>query len=522
MRVIRWSAIAVGAALVVLAIVAGATSRTPTLRRLVVETLSDRLNSEVELQAFSVDTFPAVDIRGEGLVLRLRGAGDLPPLIRIKSFAITGGMFGLLSRPRRFSSVTLEGLEINVPPGGPDLGSRARAGAAEDADRSSSSSQSSTSPIRIDELVSSDAVLRLIPKQAGKDPREFPIHHLRMTGVGVDQRMPFDAELTNPVPRGQIDTSGRFGPWSRDDPAATPVDGQYVFRDADLSTIKGIGGILTSTGSFTGALGRIEVTGTTETPDFRLVYANQPTSLSTEFKAIVDGTNGDTHLESVNARLGGTTIEASGAVVGTPGVKGRTVRVKARIPDGRIEDVLHLAVKSDKPVLTGRLALHTAMLLPPGEADVLDRLRLDGAFDLSSAKFEDAGVREKLAGMSERASAGDKDVRPETLLTDLEGKFALERASLSLSQLRFRIPGASVQLAGSYGLKSEALHFDGTLRMDATISEAAGGGMKSVFLKIVDPFFKKKGAGAVLPIRVRGTREDPKFGLDVVKALTPK
>ncbi len=184
--------------------------------------------------------------------------------------------------------------------------------------------------------------------------------------------------------------------------------------------------------------------------------------------------------------------------------------------------MLHLAVKSEKPVLTGRLALHTAMLLPPGEADVLDRLRLDGAFDLSSAKFEDAGVREKLAGMSERASAGDKDVRPETLLTDLEGKFALERASLSLSQLRFRIPGASVQLAGSYGLKSEALHFDGTLRMDATISEAAGGGMKSVFLKIVDPFFKKKGAGAVLPIRVRGTREDPKFGLDVVKALTPK
>ena len=58
--------------------------------------------------------------------------------------------------------------------------------------------------------------------------------------------------------------------------------------------------------------------------------------------------------------------------------------------------------------------------------------------------------------------------------------------------------------------------------MQATISEAAGGGVKSVFLKIVDPLFKKKGAGAVLPIRVRGTREDPKFGLDVVKALTPK
>jgi hypothetical protein len=38
--------------------------------------------------------------------------------------------------------------------------------------------------------------------------------------------------------------------------------------------------------------------------------------------------------------------------------------------------------------------------------------------------------------------------------------------------------------------------------MQATISEAAGGGLKSVFLKIVDPLFRKKGAGAVLPIRV--------------------
>ena len=63
---------------------------------------------------------------------------------------------------------------------------------------------------------------------------------------------------------------------------------------------------------------------------------------------------------------------------------------------------------------------------------------------------------------------------------------------------------------------------DGTLRMQATISEAAGGGVRSVLLKVVDPFFRKKGAGTVLPIKVRGTREHPKFGLDVMKALTPK
>jgi len=124
--------------------------------------------------------------------------------------------------------------------------------------------------------------------------------------------------------------------------------------------------------------------------------------------------------------------------------------------------------------------------------------------------------------MSKRASGMDEDEAAGRVVSDLEGRFALAGAVLSLADLRFQIPGASVHLAGTYGLRSEALEFDGTLRMKATISQAAGGGLKSVFLKLIDPLFRKPGAGAVLPIRVRGTREQPKFGLDVVKAVTPK
>lgn len=517
MRALRWIAIAVGGLLVILAIVAGATSRTGTMRRLVIDTLAERLDSEVELRSFSVDTFPTVDVRGQGLVVRLRGAKDVPPLVRLESFVIKGGILGLLSRPRRFSTVTLDGLELNVPPGGarfrePD----ATAAGADDPE------PPSASPIRVDTLTSADAVLRLIPRQPDKEPREFAIHRLAMSGVGVESRMPFQAELTNPVPRGQIRTEGRFGPWNRTEPARTPVDGRYTFENADLATIEGIAGILASTGEFRGELGRIDVRGTTETPDFRLAYANQPVPLSTRFHAIVDGTDGDTYLESVEARLGGTGIAASGQVTGTPRVKGRTVTLKVRIAGGRMDDLLRLAVKSEQPVLTGNVALHTDFLLPPGRASVVERLRLDGAFDLASAQFTDPGVQDKLAGMSARATGADPADAPESVVTDLEGQFRLAGGSMTMSRLRFRIPGATVQLAGSYGLQSEVLNFDGTLRMQATISEAAGGGLKSVFLKIVDPIFRKKGAGAVLPIRVRGTRQDPKFGLDVVKAFTPK
>ena len=509
-RAVRWVVVGVGAALVALAAVAGAGSRTETLRRLVVDTLSDRLDSEVELASFSVDTFPTVDIRGEGLVVRLRGRRDVPPLVTVRSFKITGGMWGLMTRPRRFRTVTVAGLEINIPPGGADFKER------------DGSDGGAPSPIHIDELDSSDAVLRLIPRRAGKEPREFAIHRLEMRAVGVEQRMPFKAQLTNPLPRGTITTEGRFGPWGREDPGTTAVEGKYVFDKADLSTIKGIGGILTSTGEFKGRLARIEVTGETSTPDFHLDIADRPLPLQTRFEAVVDGTDGDTYLKAVHARLRDTALFASGAIEGTPGVKGRTVRLHVKVSDGRIEDLLRLAVKSAKPVLVGRIALHTDFVLPPGRVPVADKLRLSGEFDLSSATFTDPGVRDKLASMSRRASGKDEEDAPTQVLTDLEGRFALANGIMSLSRLRFQIPGAAVHLDGTYGLRSEALDFEGTLRMQATLSEAAGGGLKGIFLKVVDPFFRKGGTGAVLPIRVRGTRDQPKFGLDVGKALTPK
>ena len=114
-------------------------------------------------------------------------------------------------------------------------------------------------------------------------------------------------------------------------------------------------------------------------------------------------------------------------------------------------------------------------------------------------------------------------IRPSGSRPSSREDFKLADGTLSLAALKFRIPGAgAVHLDGTYGLRTEALAFDGTLRMQATISEAAGGGVRSVLLKVVDPFFRKKGAGTVLPIKVRGTREHPKFGLDVMKALTPK
>jgi hypothetical protein len=547
LRIAAWLAVAMVGVLVVLTIAAAVGSRTEPLRRLVVATLEERLDSRVELSGFSVDLFPSVVVRGDGLTVRLRTVSDasLPPLIQIQSFTVRCGLVDLLRRPRRFTHVTLAGLVVNIPPGGLKTNGRAVDPAASGGDRPVSTGGGSPardggdkpvpdgggnpvvpeednrreSPIVVGELRADGALLRIIPRREGKLPKEFAIHALTMHSLGIAERMPFVATLTNPVPKGHIETSGTFGPWDRGSPGATPLAGTYSFEKADLATIKGIGGRLDSKGAFQGQLGRIAVKGETHVPDFHLTISRQPVALSTSFEATVDGTDGDTYLDEVNAQFLQTSLTATGAVTGTRGVKGRNVKLAVDIREGRIEDLLRLAVKGDKPLLVGRVGLKTDFELPPGDRDVVEKLLLAGAFDVDGARFSDPGVQKKLSGMSHRARGRDPDERAENVVSDLRGTFRLKDGSLSFSSLAFGLPGATVRLRGSYGLESEAIAFDGTVRMDATISEAAGGGLKGFFLKAIDPIFRKQGAGAVVPITVRGTREKPQFGLDVGKVF---
>jgi hypothetical protein len=513
LRVARWALVAVAACLVVLAIVAGIGSRTATLRELVVRTLAERLDSDVELESFSVDTFPVVHINGTGLVIRHKGRRDVPPLVSIRSFEIRGGLLGLVARPRRFRSVTLTGLQVAIPPGGLSSDRAADSPPSED--------PLGPAAIVIGRLVADDAALALIPKKAGKSPRVFAIHRLTLDGLGRGEPMPFEAAITNPLPKGIVLTRGTFGPWQRSEPGQTPLSGAFTFNDVDLSTIKGIGGGLNANGTFGGMLARIDVEGRTESPDFRVNVAGNPVPLNTTFKAVVDGTDGDTYLNDVSATILQTSLKATGAVAGQEGVKGRTVKVDVTIEKGRIEDVLQLAVKGDRPVMTGALTLRAAFVLPPGPDDVIDRLKLNGTFAVAAARFTDRTAQAKVAEMSDRATPGDASPDARSVLSNFAGRFDLAGARLALADGRFAIPGADVRFAGRYGLRDESLDFDGTLRMEATVSEAAGGGVKSVLLKAVDPVFRRDGAGAVVPFRVGGSRGDPKVGLDFGRVLRP-
>ena len=162
-------------------------------------------------------------------------------------------------------------------------------------------------------------------RKAGKQPKVFTVHHLVMDSLGVNQTIPYIATLTNPVPKGEIETSGTFGPWNVAHPARTPVTGKYTFANANLDTIEGLAGILSSTGGFHGPLNRIEVQGTTDTPKFQVDAGGLPVPLKTRFTAIVDGSDGDTYLKRWMRQFLDTSHDRAR--------RGHRTRGRARAPD---------------------------------------------------------------------------------------------------------------------------------------------------------------------------------------------
>jgi hypothetical protein len=482
------------------------------LRSATIRLLEERFNSQVELARLDVRVFPGLAVAGEGLVLRHRERGDIPPLITIRSFAIESSVRGLWTR--RLNRVRLEGLHIVIPPRRtddmPQLPARSSSSTGERARGGS---------VRIHELVATDGLLTITAKRPGKPPREFRLAHLRFEDLDFDRPTAFEASVSNPVPEGVIDAVGTFGPWHADEPSLTGVSGTFRFA-ADLGTIKGIGGELQAEGQFNGPLERIQTTGRTRTPNFHLATGGAEFPLSVHYRAVVDGTSGDTLLEMVEADLARSHVSATGAIVGVDGVKGRRITLDTRVGGGRIEDFVRLTTRVARSPIAGDVDASARLDIPPGGDEVIERMDLAGSFALASARFTSAAVQARIDELSRRGRGQPKDESVDDVASDMRGDFALRNATLTLQSLSFAVEGAQVRLAGTYGVQSERLDFRGQLRLRAPVSQTQTG-WKSVVLKVFDPLFRKDGAGTVLPITVSGTRAAPRFGVDVKQALRP-
>ncbi|MFZ0035891.1 MAG: hypothetical protein WAK91_00610 [Candidatus Acidiferrales bacterium] len=499
MRVVGWTLLVI-AIICTLASVALTIGLHKYLKSAVITVLRERFNSDVEIGSLRILVFPRVFVSASGIVLRRGGRTDIPPFFTADKLTASADLASLFRSPRTIASVHLDGLKINIPPRDPN--------AQHDGPRKIKM------PVVLEEVTADDAVLVMIPRDPNKVPLEFDIHQLVMHELGPVQPAEFHAVLRNPKPVGDIDTSGQFGPWDPDDLSLTPVQGTFSFSNADLSTLKGISGILSSKGQYSGVLDKLDVVGDTDTPDFGLQFGGSPVDLKTHYIAVVDGTNGNTYLKPVTAHFLHSTIEASGEVVGVRGAKHRKILLEATASNARVEDLIHLVVKSDQPVMTGAATLKTTIDLPPIDGTLFEKLILNGQFGIVGAHFSSEGVQGKIDSLSRHGQGEPKNEDIENVISNLQGKFILKDKDATFSNLGFDVSGAKVQLTGTYNLENENLDFRGHLLLNAKLSQLTTG-TKSFLLRPFDSIFKKNGAGTSLPIKISGTRSNPSFGLDI-------
>jgi hypothetical protein len=481
----------------------------PILRARVIQTLATRFDSRVELTGFQVSVLHGIEVSGTGL--QIFGTSDpnpyqpgVQPLIAIGEFRFQTALRSLFRSPMHVDTVYVKGMVLNIPPG------------QNRREMTAMNSRAGRLTIFVDKFVCEDTRLLINTINPEKAPLEFAISSLQMKEIGPGLPLRFQATLINPKPVGDIQSTGLFGPFQQESPRDTPVQGDYTFSHADLSTIKGIGGTLSSTGEYSGTLSNIAVHGTTDTPDFKIAISGHPVPLHTEFHAIVDGTSGDTHLKPVRASFLHSSLIANGSVIRMSKGKGHDIELEVTVDKGRIEDLLRLGVRTEPAVMSGGVQMKTHLSLRPGEDSVVDRMKLGGDFDVEGAHFSNEKVQNRIDSLS-LLTQGKPKLARQAVMSDvpveLRGNFQLSDGLLSFSLLHFLIPGTHVDMAGSYSLDGQLFDFHGTARLNAKISQMTTG-WKSILLKPVDPFFSKDGVGTEVPIKVTGTQSEPHFGLD--------
>jgi len=466
----------------------------PFTERAVLEDLAQASDSTVTARTSRRTYFPIPGCILEGVEFH-HGPANWT-LIIIDKLTIEGSYLSILTQhvPR----IRAEGGHVYVPPFGSNVTFRAQ-----------------HSKLVVEEVVANGAVVEFTSNDPQKKPLRFDVHEALLHDLRWGSPIGYELKFHNPEPPGEIATGGQFGAWATGTPGETPISGEYTFDRVGLGVYGGIAGTLTSKGKYGGILKHVDITGTTDVPDFEVRSGGHTVKLATQFTAFVDAVHGDTFLKRVDGDFGRTNLIVEGSIEGTKERKGKSALLDLTARQGRIEDILGLFVKDRRAPMSGAVAFKARAEIPPGKEPFLDKVKLQGTFGIDEGTFSKPETQKNVNELSAGARGESKE-DPETVLTDLKGRVVLEGGIATFSELSFGIPGAAASMYGKYNILNHKVDLHGRMRVDTKISKTASG-VKALLLKAIDPFFKKKKKGEVVPVHITGTYEHPQFGLDLIK-----
>jgi AsmA-like C-terminal region len=471
----------------------------PYRHRKIAPMLEDVLASQVTFTGYHRFYFPHPGFVATGITMRRRSAPDLSPLGHVDMMVVEGTWSDLLMLRQRVGLVDITGLHIVVPVIGSEENHR---------DFPPGSGSDFTGP---DTLIARFLVhksLLEIQRKEGK-PLLFPIKQLEIRNLHKGEALTYAVDMQNALPTGHIVAHGNLGPIHDQSFLSTPVSGNYVFTQVNLHDVGDIAGTLDARGVFKGTLASMEVEASTETQNFA-VADGKPTPVEGDTRATLYGEHGDLDIHSIDLKIHETNIHAVGSIKGDPKLTNFDIAVER----GRAEDVMQPFIQDEVPISGDVWLKSHAYVGPPGDG-FMERLRMTGTLNVPAEKISDQQAEKNLSAFNERAQGNSKPntgVRSNTkqidatkdVLSSLQGSTRLENGVVSTSRLTFKIPGAQATMAGTFRFDGEVVHLTGNLKMDTDISHTSTG-FKSFLLKPLAPFFKKKNAGAIVPIAVTGT-----------------
>ena len=451
--------------------------------------LGDAASSNVAFAKFHDKYFPPGCV-AEGVLFQRNTSGS--PFITIRRLTIRSHLFGLLHH--HVSLIRAEGAQVTWEK------------AVQNNDPPSQSTM-------VDQLVADDAVLE-IPRKSSSVPLRFVFHKFQVSNLRGPGQSSFAAEFDNPLPHGELKVSGHFGPWNNSAPKRTALDGTYNLDRADLGVFHSVQGLVSSKGRFSGTFDNLDVRGQTSTPRLSVTSTHHGLPLSTDFVVNVNGATADVILSRVKAQFGRDQLDVHGSIAREKDGK-RVAALDIDCRQGRIEDTFYPFIHASKAPLVGDTNFRMHVTIPPGKEKFEQKIALTSTFNVENARFTHESTQ---MGLSKVAEAPNQK-RPDPLApASLRGQAEVEDGIARFSHLGIEDQDASADFHGTFGLLDERVNLRGELKTAASLAKTTHG-IKAVFAKVIEPFFKKRPHVTVVPVKIGGTYKDPQFGLDLSQKM---
>ncbi len=485
----------------------------PFTRAAVIQALQEQSGGTVQVQSFRQTYLPEPGCVAEGVTFR-QGNTTGRPFLSIQKLTITTNYPGLLIH--YISTVRAEGLHVTI---------ETQPQSAQESGSSSFNVGTLSPDLRIGEIVADNAAVEFAANADRKQALIFRTPKLTLRDLAAGKPMAFQATVQIPEPPAEVDVAGNFGAWQSGHGGESILSGSYNLKSLDLGTFDGVGGILTSKGKFDGVLQRVSVHGTIDTPKFTLSTSGHQVHMVASYSATVNGLNGDVNLDSAQVKYGHTTINASGSVTGKEGQTGKTAVFDLSSSKAQVQDLLWMFISENKPPMTGPITFRAKATLPPGPRPFLNKLALQGDFGISDAQYPHPDTQRNVDVLSARARGqadkvedtnqklGNDSYDPGTVLSNLKGHVVTTNAVANFSNLTFDVPGASAKVSGTFKLRTQEVNLQGYMHLEAELSKTTTG-VKSVLLKVMQPFMKKgKRNESVIAIKIGGTYQNPTYSI---------